>query len=67
MIKCKLSELMGREKMNIQSVSEATGLNRNTVSALYHEKAKRIDYDTIGKLCKLFHCNVGDLFDYTGD
>ncbi len=67
MIKCKLSELMGREKKKIQDVCNETGLARNTVANLYNEKATRIDYNTMGKLCQMFHCNVGDLFEFTDD
>lgn len=63
MIKCNLSELMGKHKMTIQDVHEKTGLNRNTISNLYHEKVTRIDFDTIGKLCKLFNCEVGELLE----
>lgn len=61
MIKCNLSTLMGANKMSIQDVHEKTKLNRNTISNLYHEKVKRIDFDTIDKLCELFDCQVGDL------
>jgi putative transcriptional regulator len=63
MLKCKLSELMGKHKMNIQDVHERTGLNRNTISNLYHERVTRIDFDTIEKLCKLFECRVSDLLE----
>ncbi|MGZ9653646.1 helix-turn-helix domain-containing protein [Bacillus cereus] len=63
MIKCHLSKLMGERKMTIQDVHEQTGLNRNTISNLYHEKVKRVDYDTIDKLCTLFGCTVGELLE----
>lgn len=63
MIKCHLSKLMGEHKMTIQDVHEQTGLNRNTISNLYHEKVKRVDYDTIDKLCTLFGCTVGELLE----
>ncbi|MGG0207746.1 MULTISPECIES: helix-turn-helix domain-containing protein [Bacillus cereus group] len=63
MIKCHLSRLMGERKMSIQDVHEQTGLNRNTISNLYHEKVKRVDYDTIDKLCTLFGCTVGELLE----
>ena len=63
MLKCKLSELMGKHKMNIQDVHGRTGLNRNTISNLYHERVTRIDFDTIEKLCKLFECRVSDLLE----
>ena len=64
MIKCNLSTLMGIHKMNIQDVHEKTGLNRNTISNLYHEKVKRIDYETLNKLCRLFNCSTGELLEY---
>lgn len=67
MIKCNLSKLMGIHKMNIQYVHEMTGLNRNTIAILYHEKGKRIDFETIEKLCQLFNCQPGDLFEYIPD
>ena len=62
MIKCNLSILMGKAKMNIQDVSNATGLARNTVGNLYRDTATRVDYNTIDSLCGLFNCEVGELF-----
>lgn len=67
MIKCNLSTLMGTNKLTIQDVHEKTGLNRNTISNLYHETVKRVDYDTINKLCKLFNCQPGELYEYVPD
>lgn len=55
---------MGIKKMNIQDVCNETGLARNTVANLYKDKAARIDYNTIEKLCKLFNCSVGELLTY---
>ena len=63
-VKCNLSTLMGAKKLNIQDVCDNTGLARNTVAFLYHEKVKRIDFDTINKLCELFDCNTQDLLEY---
>jgi len=63
MIKCNLSSLMGKTKMNIQEVHEKTGLSRNTITNLYHEKAGRIDFETIEKICRVFNCQIGDLLE----
>jgi len=62
-IKCHLSRLMGEEKVKISDVSRETGLHRNTVTALYYENAKRIDFDTMDKLCRYFDCTPGELFE----
>jgi len=63
-IKCHLSTLMGARKLKIIDVATETGLHRNTVSALYNERAERIEAEAIEKLCQFFECKVGDLFEY---
>ena len=67
MLRCYLSRLMGEHKMKIVDVARATGLHRNTVTLLYQEKATRIDVDAIDRLCRLFKCQVGDLFEFIAD
>ena len=62
MIRCRLSEFMGKKKLTKQDVINATGLSRVTVSNLYAETAGRIDYDTIEKLCRFFECEIGEMF-----
>jgi putative transcriptional regulator len=54
---------MGEQKMNISDVARQTGLNRSTISLLYHERASRIELDTIEKLCGVFKCELGDLLE----
>lgn len=63
-VKCKLSTLMGKNKMSIQDVCNKTGLARNTVSFLYHEKNNTIKFETLSKLCNLFKCNIQDIIEY---
>jgi putative transcriptional regulator len=60
-LKCNLSTLMGKNRYSIKDVHERSGLSRNTISSLYYDKVKRIDYDTVVKLCKTFKCDVNDL------
>lgn len=63
MIHCHLSRLMGERKMKIADVARETGLHRNTITLLYNETATRVDLNTIDRLCRLFDCRVGDLFE----
>ena len=67
MIKCHLSRIMGERKLKAIDVARGTGLHRNTVSALYFERASRIDLDAINALCLFFECQVADLFEYVPD
>lgn len=62
-----LSVLMGKHRYNIQDVHERTGLARKTISTLYNDKATRIDFTTIEKLCKLFDCGVDQLLDLNNE
>ena len=62
-VHCNLSTLMGRKRYSIQDVHILTGLSRSTVSSLYNDKATRIDFDTLEKLCRLFECSAAELFE----
>lgn len=63
MIRCHLARLMGERKMRIADVARETGLSRNTVTLLYKETAQKVDLDAVEKLCQLFGCNVGEMFE----
>lgn len=67
MIRCNLSTLMGQEKLRISDVVRETGLNRSTITALYKETATRVELPAIDELCRLFRCQVGDLFKHLPD
>ena len=64
MIKCHLSRLMGERKLKIADVARNIGVHRNTITLLYYEKAQRIDFEVLDKLCKYFECAVSDLLEY---
>lgn len=56
---------MGRKRLKISDVVEMTGLARNTVSELYHDRAKRVDFETLNKLCVALECvNLNDIIEY---
>lgn len=48
----------------ISEIAALTGLQANTVSAIYNNRAKRIDLATIESLCQALECTPGDLFRY---
>ena len=67
MIKCHLSEVMGKKKLKISDLARETGLHRNTITLLYKEEATRVELDAMEKLCIYFDCSVGELFEYVPD
>src|SRR5690554_2040032 len=67
MIKCHLSKLMGEKKLKIVDVARETGVNRGTITRLYHETASRVELETIDALCRFLGCEVGELFEFVED
>ena len=61
-VHCALSTLMGKHRYSIQDMHVKTGLSRNTISNLYNDRATRVDFDTIDKLCIALNCSISDLF-----
>ena len=63
MIKCHLSKIAGERKLKISDISRETGINRGTLTRLYHETAERVELDVVGKLCDYLNCSVCELFE----
>ena len=63
MIKCNLSTLLGAKRLKVADVVRDTGINRSTLTRLYHEQNNRIDFDTLEKLCVYLECDIGDLLE----
>ena len=64
MIKCHLSKLLGEKRLKISDVARDTGINRGTLTRMYHETFVRVDLETINKLCEYLSVTVGELFEY---
>jgi len=58
---------MGEKKLKIVDVARETGVNRGTVTRLYHETASRVELETIEALCRYLGCDVGDLFEFVDE
>lgn len=67
MIKCHLSEMMGRKKLKISDVARLTELNRNTITLLYKEEAVKVDLEALNRLCTLFNCSTNELLEFIPD
>jgi putative transcriptional regulator len=64
---CRLRQIMGeKNNMRMQELCNLTNLRRNTISALYNNKATRIDTITITAICTALECTPGDLFALEG-
>ena len=71
MVKFRLHILMAEKgpsrPYRIAEVAKLSGLQANTVSGIYNNKARRVDLDTIDALCCTLDCQPGDLFECVPD
>lgn len=63
MIIFKFKEVVDRLGKSISDIARETGLNRNTVTALYHGKVDGIKFETLEKLCATYHLSIADLIN----
>lgn len=61
MIEVKLKELAERLGKSITDISRETGLNRNTITDLYHNKVDGIKFATLEVLCDTYGVSLTDL------
>ena len=67
MIKIKLSDLLGKNKMNQKTLSTITGIRPATISKMYYEEVKRIDVKHLDNICKAFDCEISELLEFIPD
>jgi putative transcriptional regulator len=60
-VKNNLRLLMAEHRVNITQLAAATGISRNTLSSIYHERTTRMDFKTVTMLCNYFECTPNDL------
>lgn len=72
-IRFRLSELIAdkafneRRSVSMTEVAEGSGVHRATLSKMVNEAGSNIGSDVIGRLCRYFQCQPGDLMVYVGD
>ena len=67
MIKIKLSDLLGKNKMNQKTLSNLTGIRPATISKMYYEEIKRIDVKHLNNICQAFNCEISELLEFIPD
>ncbi len=67
MIRIKLSELLGKNKMTRKALAELVNVRANTIGDLYNEKTKRVDLELINNICNVLECDLTDLIEYRRD
>jgi putative transcriptional regulator len=64
MIKIHLSKILGERRQKISDLVRETGINRGTLTRLYHETAERVDLDVLDILCVYLDCSLSELMEH---
>lgn len=64
MIKIKLSDLLGKNKMTQKALADITRIRPATISKMYYEEVKRIDIKQLDSICKAFDCEISELLEF---
>lgn len=60
-------EIVDGKGLYQRDVVRGTGLAINTVAGLYNNTTKRVDFDTLNKVCKFLGVSVGEILEYKED
>ena len=64
MILSNLSTILGTKKLKISDLINDTGISRPTLTALYYNSGKGINFDTLEILCSYLKITPGDLLSF---
>lgn len=64
MIKCNLAIILAERNLKIMKLSKDTGISRTTLTSLYYNHAKGIQFETINTLCNYFRIEPTNLLQY---
>ena len=68
MIRTNLAVMMAKRKCrNLAKISADTRISRTTLTNLYYDKSKGIQFETLDKLCKYLDCDIKDLIAFNTD
>lgn len=64
MIRNKLSEILGRRRMNIAALARKAGISYPAARNFYADQTRRYDADVLERICTALDCQPGDLLEY---
>lgn len=60
-IECQLGKIMTDRNLSNKNVVELTGVSRNTITSLAANATKRLDYDTLARLCAGLNVSISEM------
>ena len=64
MIENRLSEILGRKRMNVSELARGAGISRSAAHKLYHDTGSSFDWEVLSRVCCFLGVQVGDVLRY---
>lgn len=62
-----LDVALARRKMSVTELADAVGITVANVSVLKNSRAKAVRFTTLDAICRVLHCQPGDILEWTPD
>jgi putative transcriptional regulator len=59
--------MLAKRKMQSKELAEQLGITQANLSILKTGKAKGIRFDTLDAICRILHCQPGDVLEYVAE
>ena len=63
----RLDRVMADRKMSLNELSEKVGVANVNLSKLKTGKVSAVRFSTLNAICKVLHCQPGDILEYAED
>jgi putative transcriptional regulator len=67
MIVIRLDRLLADRKMRLNELAEEIGISNVNLSMMKTGKIKAIRFSTLNAICRVLHCQPGDILEYVED
>lgn len=67
MIRFRVNEVLDRRDWSAYRLALESGLNHSVIWKIQSGKARRVDVNTLNRLCEVLQCTVGELIEYVPD
>lgn len=64
MIIVNLDVMLAKRKMSVTQLSQQVGITMANISILKNGRAKAVKLETLDRICRVLHCQPGDLLEY---
>lgn len=63
----RLDRVMADRKMSLNTLAKEVGISNVNLSNLKTGKVKAIRFSTLDAICRVLHCQPGDILEYAND